>query len=153
MRTINESIDVNVPVTEAYNQWTQFETFPSFAPPLRAVRQLDDSHVHWQANVAGTDVEGTAVITQQIPDQLIAWKTTDGPASAGYISFSPVSATCTHVTIQLDYETDGVLEHATEALGPAKLRLREDLDQFRDFMERRRHATGAWRGTINDGAE
>jgi uncharacterized membrane protein len=149
METINEQIDVQVPLTEAYNQWTQFETFPQFVPELKEVKQIDDQHVHWRAELAGTAIEWDSEITQQVPDEIIAWRSTTGPQNTGYVEFEPVSPTATRVTLQLNYEPDARVRDTLGRMGMSMQRVRAELAHFKEFMERRRHATGAWRGSIN----
>ena len=85
MASIEKNIEVDVPVRTAYNQWTQFEEFPRFMEGVVEVRQLDDTHLHWKATVGGKELEWDAVITEQLPDQRIAW-TADGEAPAGCVA-------------------------------------------------------------------
>lgn len=148
METINRSIDINVPLTEAYNQWTQFEQFPRFVPALEEVRQLDDRHLYWRARVDGTGVEWSSEITRQIPDEVIAWHSTDGPRHSAQVEFEPLSVNQTRVNLQLSYEP--VSAPAPDVNGPRILLdgLQKQLQNFKLFMERRGHATGAWRGRI-----
>jgi len=148
MSTVQKSIDVNAPVTSVYNQWTQFEDFPAFMEGVKEVRQLDDSHLHWCAEIAGKDVEWDAEITEQIPDQRIAWRSVDGTPNAGVVSFHRLHDGSTRVMLQMDYDPEGVLENTGDALGMLSHRVEGDLERFKDFLESRGSETGAWRGEI-----
>jgi uncharacterized membrane protein len=148
MSTVQKSIDVNAPVNSVYNQWTQFEDFPAFMEGVKEVRQLDDSHLHWCAEVAGKDVEWDAEITEQIPDQRIAWRSVDGTQNAGIVSFHKLNDGSTRVMVQMDYDPEGLIENAGDAMGLLSHRVEGDLERFKDFLESRGSETGAWRGTI-----
>lgn len=149
MKTLNDSIQVHVPIYEAYNQWTQFETFPRFMEHLREVRQLDDRHVQWHAKVDGHDVEWDSEITEQIPDEIISWKSITGPEHSGYVEFQPVSRETTRIDVQVNYEPGGILDRVDSSIDIDSVVLHRQLERFKSFIEQRRHATGAWRGTIN----
>ena len=148
MATIERSIDVDVPVRTAYNQWTQFEDFPKFMEGVRAVRQLDDRHLQWQAEIAGRDREWQAEITEQHPDERIAWRSTQGARNAGVVTFHHLSATRTRIMLQLEYEPEGVTETVGDAIGLVSARVKGDLERFKEFIESRGRETGAWRGDI-----
>ena len=148
MATIEKSIDVEVPVSTAYNQWTQFEEFPRFMQGVKAVRQLDDRRLHWQAEVAGRDKEWDAEITEQHPDERIAWRSTQGAHHAGVVTFHRLADTRTRVMLQMDYETEGFTEKVGDALGVLSARVKGDLERFKEFVESRGAETGAWRGDI-----
>jgi uncharacterized membrane protein len=148
MATIEESIDVDVPVRTAYNQWTQFEDFPRFMSGVEDVRQLDDRRLHWRAEVGGVDKEWQAEITEQVPDQRIAWRSTSGARNAGVVTFHHLSDNTTRVMLQMDYDPEGVVENVGDAVGAVGLRVRGDLARFKEFIESRQRETGAWRGTI-----
>jgi uncharacterized membrane protein len=148
MATIEQSIDVEVPVRVAYNQWTQFEDFPKFMEGVKSVRQLDDRRLHWHAEVAGRDKEWDAEITEQHPDERIAWRSTGGAANAGVVTFHRLDDARTRVMLQLDYEPEGVTESVGDALGVVSARVKGDLTRFKDFVESRGRETGAWRGDI-----
>jgi uncharacterized membrane protein len=148
MSTVQKSIDVNAPVNSVYNQWTQFEDFPAFMEGVKEVRQLDDSHLHWCAEIAGKDVEWDAEITEQIPDQRIAWRSVDGTPNAGVVSFHRLNDGATRVMLQMDYDPEGVIENAGDMLGMLSHRVEGDLERFKDFLESRGSETGAWRGEI-----
>jgi len=148
MSNIEKSIDVHVPLHTAYNQWTQFESFPRFMEGVEDVRQLDDRRLHWRANVGGKEKEWDAVITEQIPDHRIAWRNTTGATNAGVVTFHRLSDNTTRVMLQLEYETDGLVESVGDVLGVVSTRVKGDLERFKKFIEGRGSETGAWRGKI-----
>lgn len=148
MSTIQKSIDINAPVDSVYNQWTQFEDFPAFMEGVKEVRQLDDSHLHWCAEIGGKDVEWDAEITEQIPDQRICWRSLGGTPNAGMVSFHQLNDGATRVMLQMDYDPEGVMENAGDMFGVLSHRVEGDLERFKDFLESRGSETGAWRGTI-----
>jgi uncharacterized membrane protein len=148
MSQILESIDVEVPVRTAYDQWTQFEEFPRFMDGVEAVRQLDDTHLEWTADVAGVKKHWRAEITEQTPDQRIAWNATDGATNAGVVTFHRLDDRRARVTLQLDVEPDGAVESVGDALGFVQRRAKSDLERFKAFIEERGAATGAWRGEV-----
>jgi uncharacterized membrane protein len=147
--SIIESIEVNVPVRTAYNQFTQFEDFPQFMKSVKEVRQLDDKRLHWKANVAGEDKEWDAEITEQIPDKRIAWRSIGGVQNAGVVTFHKISDNVTRVTLQMDYQPDGALETIGDALGAVRMETRSNLQNFKEMLEKRGAETGAWRGKID----
>jgi uncharacterized membrane protein len=149
MATIEKSIDVDVPVRTAYNQWTQFEEFPKFMEGVRDVRQLDDRRLHWRAQVAGKEKEWDAEITEQTPDQRIAWRSRSGAWNAGVVTFHRLGDGKTRVMLQLEYDPDGVVENVGDALGFVSGRVNGDLERFKTFIESRGRETGAWRGEID----
>lgn len=153
MKTIRQSITVNIPVTQTYNQWTQFEEFPNFMEGVKEVKQLDDKRLHWKAEIAGKPEEWDAEITEQIPDQRIAWRSTDGAKNSGTIHFSGLSSNQTEVTLEVNYEPDGIIENLGDLLGLVSARVAGDLARFKDFIETRHSATGGWRGEIPKPAE
>lgn len=145
---ILESIDVDVPVSTAYNQWTQFEEFPEFMEGVESVTQLDDRRLLWKAEIGGHELEWEAEITEQAPDQRIAWTSRGGAHNAGAVTFHRISDTTSRVTLQLDYQPQGVLEKVGDLLGVVSRRARGDLERFKRFVEERGVETGAWRGEI-----
>jgi len=145
---IIEFVDVDVPVATAYNQWTQFEEFPRFMEGVEAVRQLDDATLEWKADIGGVRKEWTAEITEQTPDTRIAWKSTSGARNAGVVTFHRLSDACSRVTLQLDYEPEGVVENVGDMLGLVSRKTKGDLERFKTFIEGQGQATGAFRGTI-----
>jgi uncharacterized membrane protein len=148
MSTIEKSIEVNVPVRIAYNQWTQFEEFPKFMEGVEEVRQLDDTHLHWKAKIGGKEKQWNAVITEQRPDERIAWKSTDGARNAGVVTFHRLSDQKSKVMLQMDYEPEGAVENVGDAVGAVSMRVTGDLERFKDFIESRGRETGAWRGEV-----
>jgi uncharacterized membrane protein len=149
MSTIEQSIDVNVPVRTAYDQWTQFEEFPRFMEGVREVRQVDDKRLAWCAEVGGKEKRWEAEITEQIPDARIAWRSRTGANNAGVVTFHRLDDQKTRVMLQLDYDPEGVVENVGDAVGVVSSRVRGDLARFKDFIEQRGRETGAWRGSIN----
>jgi uncharacterized membrane protein len=147
--SFEKSIKVDVPLRVAYNQWTQFEDFPRFMEGVKSVRQLNDRKLHWKAAIAGNEVEWDAVIVEQVPDQRIAWTNTTGATNAGTVTFLPAGPDATLVTLRLEYEPEGVVEHVGSVLGLVERRVEGDLKRFKEFIETRRHETGAWRGEIH----
>jgi uncharacterized membrane protein len=148
MSTIEESIDVAVPVRTAYNQWTQFEEFPKFMEGVEEVRQLDDTTTHWVVQVAGRRREFEARITEQDPDQRVAWASVEGPPNAGVVTFHRLGEGLTRVMLQMEVEPEGVLDKAGDLMGVVKRRAKGDLERFKEFIEGRGEATGAWRGEV-----
>ena len=148
MSQILESIDVEVPVRTAYDQWTQFEEFPRFMDGIETVRQLDDTHLEWTADIKGVRKHWQAEITEQTPDQRIAWKATEGATNAGVVTFHRLDDRKSRVTLQLDVEPDGAVESVGDALGFVQRRAAGDLERFKTFIEERGAATGAWRGEV-----
>jgi uncharacterized membrane protein len=145
---ILESVDVDVPVRTAYDQWTQFEEFPRFMDGVTSVRQLDDTHLEWTAEIAGQVKHWKAEISEQTPDQRIAWHATEGATNAGVVTFHRLDDDRSRVTLQLDVEPDGPVESAGDALGFVQRQAKADLERFKTFIEERAGATGAWRGSV-----
>ena len=148
MSRFQDSIDVGVPVRTAYNQWTQFESFPRFMEGVEKVEQVDDRTLRWRAEIGGKTVEWDAVITEQKPDERIAWKSVSGPRHAGVATFHRIDDTSSRVTLQIDYEPEGAVETAGDLLGVVKRRVKGDLERFEEFIEARGAESGGWRGTI-----
>jgi len=146
--SIVETIEINVPVRTAYNQWTQFEDFPQFMASVHEIRQLDDKHLHWKANVAGEEKEWDVEITEQIPDKRIAWQSTTGVPNGGVATFHKISDTTCRVTVQMDYQPEGAMEKLGDAFGAVRMELRGNLQKFKEMLESRGKETGAWRGSI-----
>lgn len=147
--SIIETIEVNVPVRTAYNQWTQFEDFPQFMASVHEIRQLDDKHLHWKANVAGEEKEWDVEITEQIPDKRIAWRSTSGVPNGGVVTFHKISDDLTRVALQMDYQPEGPLEKLGDAFGAVRMETRGNLQKFKEILEKRGHETGGWRGSIS----
>jgi len=151
METIEQSIEVDAPVSMVYNQWTQFEDFPRFMEGVKSVRQLDDKRLHWHAEIAGKDKEWDAEIVEQRPDELIMWRSTTGVHNGGEVRFDQTSGGKTRVTLVMTYDPEGVVENVGDALGLVSMRVKGDLKRFEKFIEERRNETGGWRGEIRGG--
>lgn len=142
------SIEVNVPVNTAYNQFTQFEDFPKFMDSVHEVRQLDDTHLHWRASVAGKEEEWDSEITEQIPDKRIAWRSISGVRNAGVVTFHRINETTTRIMLQMDYEPQSIDEQVGDTLGLVKMQTQGNLKRFKQLLESRGAETGAWRGSV-----
>lgn len=152
MSTIEKSVVVDVPVRTAYDQWTQFESFPKFMEGVEQVTQLDATHVHWRADIAGVHREWDAEIVDQTPDERITWRATDGTTNAGTVSFAPEDgALATRVTLRMEFEPEGIVEKVGDALNIVDRRTAGDLDRFKTFIEARGTETGGWRGEVKPG--
>ena len=149
MATIEESVEVEVPVRTAYNQWTQFEEFPRFMEGVEEVRQLTDTKVHWVAEIAGQRREWDAEITEQVPDQRIAWCSTEGATNAGVVTFHRLDEGKSKVMLQLEFEPEGAAEQIGDKLGLVKTRTKADLKRFKEFIESQGRESGAWRGEVD----
>ncbi|MGV3492372.1 MAG: SRPBCC family protein [Ramlibacter sp.] len=146
--TVEESIELDVPVSTAYNQWTQFEEFPKFMASVQSVDQIDDTHLRWRAVVGGKVKEWEAEITEQIPDKRIAWRSTGGVANSGVVTFHKITDTRTRVMLQMDYRPESMLEKAGDVGGAVKLTTKGNLKRFKKMLETRGRETGAWRGNV-----
>jgi uncharacterized membrane protein len=150
METVQKSIEVECPLQTVYNQWTQFEEFPRFMKGVKKVTQLDDQRLHWEAEIAGKTKEWDARITDQVPDQLIAWQSEGGEYTSGAVSFAPAGANRTRINLQVVYDPKGFVESTGDALGVVSSRIESALERFKEFIEKRGQETGAWRGTIRE---
>ena len=148
---VEESVEVNVPVETAYNEWTQFEEFPRFMEGIEEVRQLDDTHVHWVASSGGRRREWDAEITEQRPNERVAWHATSGKRNAGVVTFHRLGDERSKMMVQLDFEPEGFRETAGSILGLDRRRIRGDLERFSELVEGRGVESGAWRGTVEEG--
>ncbi len=148
MTSVTKSIDVDAPIERVYNQWTQFETFPQFMSGVDRIVQLDDRRQHWTVKVGGVEREFDTEVTEQHPEERIAWKSTDGTTHAGVITFHKLSPEQTKLTVQLDWDPSGFVETAGAALGADDRQVVGDLKRFKEFIEDRSTETGAWRGDI-----
>lgn len=148
MGNYEKSIDVNVPVRTAYNQWTQFESFPQFMEGVESVQQIDDKTLRWKASIAGKTEEWTAEITEQSPDKRVAWASTSGAKNAGVVTFHHIDDNTTRVMLQIDFDPTGFVENVGDALGVVERRMGGDLERFKEFIESRGMESGAWRGEI-----
>ena len=146
--TVEKSVDVAVPVRTAYNQWTQFESFPQFMEGVEGVEQVTDTRTHWRTKIAGVQREFDAEITEQHPDERVAWRTVDGPHQAGVVTFHRLDDAHTRVMLQLEYHPDDLVEKAGTALGMVQRRAEGDLKRFKQFIESQGQETGAWRGDV-----
>ncbi|MFI6044750.1 SRPBCC family protein [Nocardia sp. NPDC051321] len=154
MSTITESVDVKATVSTVYNQWTQFESFPRFMQGVEEIRQIDDTHTHWKINIAGVQKEFDATITEQNPDERVAWASDTGPTHAGVITFHRLDNDTTRVTAQLDIDPDGFVENVADKLGILDHRVKGDMQRFKTFIENRDgQETGAWRGEVDRPAQ
>ncbi|MEO8290733.1 MAG: SRPBCC family protein [Gaiellaceae bacterium] len=151
MASVTESIEINVPVSTAYNQWTQFEEFPTFMEGVESVTQTDETHLHWVAEIAGKRHEWDAEITEQRPDQVVAWRSLDGHYTSGRVSFEPVDESTTKITVEMEHETEGMVEALGSALGADSRQVKGDLKRFKELVESRGAETGAWRGEVEQG--
>ena len=149
MASVTQSIDVNVPVRTAYDQWTQFEDFPRFMEGVKSVTQTDDTHLRWVAEIAGKTKEWDATVTEQHPDERVAWTSTTGAENAGVVTFHRLGEGETRVTLQMDVDPEGVVENVGTGLGFLDRRVKGDLERFKEFIEGRGVETGAWRGEVS----
>ena len=148
MASVTETIDVAVDVTTAYNQWTQFESFPKFMDGVEAIKQTDDTHLHWKTNIGGVTREFDTEITEQHPDERVAWKSTDGTTHAGVVTFHKLNDQSSRVTAQIDWQPEGMVEKVGAAVGVDDHRVKGDLKRFKSFIEQRGKETGEWRGDV-----
>ena len=148
MPKIEESVEVEVPVSTAYDQWTQFEEFPSFMDGVEKVKQLDDTHLHWVASIGGHQEEWDAEITEQIPDERIAWKATSGKGNAGVVTFHSLDDNRSKIVLQLDWESEGMVEALGAMVGQDDRKVKGDLERFKELIEKRGTASGAWHDKV-----
>ena len=148
MSTVEKSIDVEVPVRTAYDQWTQFESFTNFMEGVDRIDQVSDTRTHWVTSIGGVKREFDAEITEQHPDERVAWTSVDGPKHAGVVTFHRLDESKTRVMLQMDYEPEGLVENVGDKLGIVGRRAEGDLERFKKFIEERGTQTGAWRGDV-----
>ncbi|MEU0316255.1 SRPBCC family protein [Nocardioides sp. NPDC006273] len=154
MSTIEKSVQVEVPVSTAYDQWTQFESFPQFMEGVESVQQLDDKHLHWKAEIGGVTREWDAEIVHQVPDERITWRAVEGSQNQGTVSFATDEmGKATKVTLRLEYEPEGAVEKTGDVLNIVDRRAKGDLERFKDFIEQRGTETGSWRGEVKPTGE
>jgi uncharacterized membrane protein len=146
--TIEQSIEVDVPIARAYNQWTQFTEFPQFMEGIERIDQLDDRRLHWVASFGGETHEWDAEIVEQAPEERVAWRNTDGKDNAGAVTFHKIDDDTTRVMVQMDWAPEGIKEKVGAALGADDRRIKGDLERFKEFIEARGSETGAWRGEV-----
>jgi uncharacterized membrane protein len=149
--TIEKSIDIEAPISTVYNQWTQFEDFPQFMEGVTAVRQLDDTHLQWTAEIGGEEHTWKAEITNQEPDRLISWRAVDGKYNSGRVTFEPLDPNQTRINVEMTYDAEGMKEALGSALGFDSRTVSGDLDRFKEYIEERHSATGRWRGEVHGG--
>ena len=150
MERIEKTVEVDCPVRTVYNQWTQFEDFPKFMAGVKEVRQLDDTHVHWHAEIWGKDKEWDAEITEQEPDKRISWKSISGAPNAGTVRFEPLSSDRTRVRLVMAYEPEGAVENAGDAIGIFSQRVESTVKDFKEYIESRGRESGGWRGEVHN---
>ncbi|MEC5182344.1 SRPBCC family protein [Arthrobacter sp. CG_A4] len=153
MATVQESIEVAVPVSTAYNQWTQFESFPQFMEGVDSVTQLDDKRNHWKTHVAGVEKEFDTEIVDQRPDERIAWQSIGGVDHSGVVTFDKLDAGTTRVNVQFEWDPESFKEKVGSAVGADNRQVKKDLERFKEFIEGRGAETGAWRGEVEGGQE
>jgi uncharacterized membrane protein len=151
MSRVEKSIEAKVPIHTAYNQWTQFEEFPRFVESVKEVRQIDDTHLHWRARFGGRETEWDAVINEQVPDERIAWHSTNGAENAGTVVFHRLTDNKTRITLQLGIDPEGFVENIGDKLGFVSHQVDSDLEHFRDFVEDQGTESGGWRGKVHRG--
>lgn len=152
MKRIEKTIEVQAPVRAVYNQWTQFEEFPRFMKGVKSVRQLDDTHLHWQARVGGKDLEWDAEIVDQVPDQSISWRSVNGDINAGAVHFDKIDENHTRIHLAIELQPDTLVEKAGTAVGVPSWRVENDLENFKEMIESRGGIeSGAWRGEAHSG--
>jgi len=150
MQRVEKIIEVNAPLRAVYNQWTQFEEFPRFMPGVKAVRQIDETHVHWTARFwGGIDEEWDAEITEQEPDKRISWKSVSGAPNAGTVRFERLDDSHTRVHLVMAYDPDGFVENVGDMLGLVNAQVQQCVSGFKEFIESRGAETGAWRGEVH----
>jgi len=148
MGEVTQSVDVDVDVRTAYNQWTQFEEFPRFMEGVESVEQLDDRNMRWHVEIAGVERSFDAEITEQTPDQRVAWVSTSGPEQSGVVTFHTLDDDRTRVTLQMNFDPEGFTEEVGDKVGLVSARAKGDLKRFKEFIEDRGSETGAWRGEV-----
>jgi uncharacterized membrane protein len=147
-QTIEQSIEVEAPIDQVYNQWTQFEEFPRFMQGIERVEQRDDRHLHWVADFGGETHEWDAEITEQKPEERVAWRNTDGKDNAGVVTFHKIDSATTRVMVQMDWAPEGIKEKLGSALGADDRRVKGDLERFKEVIESRGAESGGWRGEV-----
>lgn len=148
---VEKKILVNVPISIAYNQWTQFEDFPQFMSGVKSVTQTDETHTNWVVEIAGVRRQWDATILEQVPDKKVSWAATEGATNAGSVSFEDVGGGQTQVYLELEYEPEGLVEKIGDKLNVIENKAEGDLERFKAFIESEGYATGAWRGTVGSG--
>jgi uncharacterized membrane protein len=150
MEHVEKIVEVDRPLSTVYNQWTQFEEFPAFMDGVKEVRQLDDTHLHWRAEIWGKEKEWDAEITEQEPDKRISWKSVSGARNAGTVRFEPLGDDRTRVRLVMAYEPEDAIDKVGDALGIFSSRVQHTVDEFKRFIETRGEETGGWRGEVEN---
>lgn len=153
MAEVESSIKVDVPITTAYNQWTQFEEFPRFMEGIERVEQKTDYELFWKGHIAGVERTWNARIVTQEPDKKISWQSVDGAKNNGIVQFEELDPGSTEVTLKMEYEPEDWKERLADVSGVFNRRVKKDLENFKEFIEERGHETGAWRGEKKSGME
>jgi uncharacterized membrane protein len=151
MERIEKTFEVECPISTVYNQWTQFEEFPRFMDGIQEVRQIDDTHLHWRAKIAGKEEQWDSEIVEQVPDKAIAWRSTSGAPNAGAVRFEQVDPQKTRVRLTMEYEPQGFVEKAGDAVGVVSGKVDKAVEKFKELIEQRRAETGGWRGEVHGG--
>lgn len=149
MPTIEQSIDVDVPVSTAYDQWTQFEEFPHFMGGVESITQVSDTLTHWKTSIGGVEREFDAQITEQHPDERVAWRSVDGKTHGGVVTFHRLSETSTRVMVQIDWDAETLTEKVGAVVGADDIQVKSDLKKFKEYIESRGAASGGWRGDVS----
>ena len=149
MSTKEETVEVAVPVRTAYDQWTQFESFPHFMSGVESVTQIDDKRNHWVTSIAGVRREFDTEIVDQVPDQRIAWQSVDGTSHRGVVTFDRLGESLTKVTVMMDFEPEGLVEQVGDKVGVVDRQVKGDMERFKEFIESRGTETGAYRDEIH----
>lgn len=151
MQRLDKTFEIDVPLQAAYNQWTQFEEFPNFMEGVKEVRQLDDTHLQWRASVGGKEKEWEAEITEQVPDKVIAWRSTSGAPNGGRVMFEPAGVERTRLRLELEYEPETAVEKLGDAMGVLSRKIDKTVEDFKEYIERRGRETGGWRKEVHGG--
>ncbi|MEU6575642.1 SRPBCC family protein [Streptomyces sp. NPDC046805] len=153
MGMVRESVEVEVPLRAAYNQWTQFEEFPNFMEGVEEVEQIDDSHNHWTTKIAGVRRDFDTEIVDQLADDRITWRTISGDTrQSGTVLFESLGDNRTRVELVMDVEPSGPAETLADWIGTFDRRVKGDMRRFKEFIEARGgHESGSWRGRITPG--
>ncbi|AMM22267.1 cyclase [Frondihabitans sp. PAMC 28766] len=149
MTSVKSEEDVSVPISVVYDQWTQFESFPQFMDSIQKITQTDDTHSHWVVRIAGVEREFDTVITEQIPDERIAWKSVEGDAHSGVVTFHRLGDAATRIVVQLEWKPEGFVEHLGAILQVDDIAIDRDLEKFKEIIEANGFETGSWRGTVD----
>lgn len=149
---VEKTVVVDVPLSTVYNQWTQFEEFPEFMGGVEKVTQLGDDRLEWVAEMGGVRRQWIAKVLEQVPDRKVAWAAVEGATNAGAVTFAEVGPTQTEVHLTMEFEPEGFLETMADMLHIIGTQAEDDLDNFKRFIESEGYESGAWRGSINQGA-